>query len=593
MTERDDEATVSVSTDTIVLIPAAGRVSDGVLSLSNISCPAMIPVAGRPVIHWTLSYLNGLGLNRFSIAVSERGLFIEDFVECTVPEEARVDFLVPSKDGGVGRTLLELAMSADAESALVVLGDTHFRFGQDTALQNRPLVLVSPVEESYRWCIAERAHTSDGTVADSESAHSEAGVLAKLHDKVSGLPGPLEALIGVYYFPDLELLRSAAAAAVETAEREECRAELAPILEAIHEETPIHVHRANEWLDCGNPDRQASSHRSLLQERAFHELTIDPVFGTITKHSEKAIDLQDEIEYFESVPDDLAVLFPRVIAQDAIAEPPRVTLEYYGYPTLSEVFLFDRLDAGIWDRIFDHLFRIVIDGFMRFPGKLAPDALTSMYLTKTRARLERLRQSPPFDELLAPGAALSVNGRPCPPWSALWPALERAVRDLEKTLKPTFVHGDLHLGNILYDVRSGICKLIDPRGRFGDRGVYGDPRYDVAKLYHSVYGLYDLIVTDLFSASMDGSDSRNGTEKHYDVELKLRSRPYHRELCSRFERLFFERFDRTEITLITGLLFVSMGPLHYDAPLRQLAMYARGMSLLTDCFPELAGGAAR
>ena len=58
--------------DAIVLIPAAGRVPDGVLSLSNISCPAMIPVAGRPVIHWTLGYLTSLGFKRFLIAVPSR-----------------------------------------------------------------------------------------------------------------------------------------------------------------------------------------------------------------------------------------------------------------------------------------------------------------------------------------------------------------------------------------------------------------------------------------------------------------------------------------------------------------------------------------
>ncbi len=31
--------------DTVVLIPAAGRVAEGVMALSNIGCPAMVPVA--------------------------------------------------------------------------------------------------------------------------------------------------------------------------------------------------------------------------------------------------------------------------------------------------------------------------------------------------------------------------------------------------------------------------------------------------------------------------------------------------------------------------------------------------------------------
>ncbi len=59
-----------------VLIPAAGRVPEGLLALSNISCTALIPVAGRPVIYWTLTYLRSLGLRRFCIAVPQRGLFV-------------------------------------------------------------------------------------------------------------------------------------------------------------------------------------------------------------------------------------------------------------------------------------------------------------------------------------------------------------------------------------------------------------------------------------------------------------------------------------------------------------------------------------
>ena len=32
-----------------LVIPAAGRVPEGLVALSNITCPAMIPVGGRPV----------------------------------------------------------------------------------------------------------------------------------------------------------------------------------------------------------------------------------------------------------------------------------------------------------------------------------------------------------------------------------------------------------------------------------------------------------------------------------------------------------------------------------------------------------------
>jgi len=136
-----------------VLIPAAGRVAEGVMALSNISCPAMVPVAGRPVIHWTLTYLRSLGLKHFVIAVAHRGMFIEDFVAYTFGQNADIQFIVPSKDGGLGLTVHELAEHATTRSSLVVLGDTHFQFKDPKTLEDAsPLVLTSAVEESYRWC---------------------------------------------------------------------------------------------------------------------------------------------------------------------------------------------------------------------------------------------------------------------------------------------------------------------------------------------------------------------------------------------------------------------------------------------------------
>ena len=116
------------------------------------------------------------------------------------------------------------------------------------------------------------------------------------------------------------------------------------------------------------------------------------------------------------------------------------------------------------------------------------------------------------------------------------------------------------------------CSIL--RGSFGAAGIYGDPRYDVAKLYHSIYGLYDFITNDLFHVEVDGGN----------VELAIRARPQHEQILQRFEKVFFPQFNRREILLLTGLLFASMPALHYDAPRRQMAMYARALELLGEVF---------
>jgi hypothetical protein len=195
-----------------------------------------------------------------------------------------------------------------------------------------------------------------------------------------------------------------------------------------------------------------------------------------------------------------------------------------------------------------------------------------MYLGKTRSRVESLTGPPELLRLVNAGPTVIVNGSQLANLSSLWPEINQHAARLSERCNGSVIHGDLCLSNILYDWRTGVCKLIDPRGRFGEAGIYGDPRYDVAKLYHSVHGLYDFIVHDLFHVSYDGTA----------VTLELGVGPHHHDVCTRFEQTFFPRFDRDEILFLTALLFLSMPPLHYDHPRRQIAMYVRGLQLLDE-----------
>lgn len=545
--------------DITVVIPAAGRVPENVMALSNIVCPAMIPVAGRPVIYWTMNYLLGLGVKRFVIAVAARGMFIEDFVNCTFGQVADVQFIVPSVDRGVGGTLLELLGSVTTRSALTVLGDTHFQFADAAILErDQPCVLVHPVDESYRWCIADVA--TDGTVR-------------AFHDKVADLEGPLSALIGVYYFPDAARTRDVASQLVGQSGG---RVEMAQILEALPGN--VMAVEAGDWLDCGNPDRQASSHQSLLQKRAFNELSVDSTLGTIRKSSHHVEKFINEINFLRLLPPEVAVLFPRVVNYSTAWQDPYVTMEYYGYPTLSEMFVFENVDPGAWETVFDHLRKIVTDVLMAHTQPLQARTVTEMYLDKTQARIETLRQSDSAHPIYSLDGGIEINGVQLRSLGQLWPSISRRVEAMGTSATGAITHGDLCFSNILYDLRSRVCKLIDPRGSFGHAGIIGDPRYDIAKLYHSVYGLYDFIVNDLFRVDVSPSGER--------AELFLHRRPQHAEVLRRFEHVFFEHFDRQEILLLTGLLFVSMPALHYDYPKRQLAMYVRGLQLLNESIPE-------
>jgi hypothetical protein len=139
----------------------------------------------------------------------------------------------------------------------------------------------------------------------------------------------------------------------------------------------------------------------------------------------------------------------------------------------------------------------------------------------------------------------------------------------------------LCLSNILFDSRSDRIKVIDPRGlnARGETSTIGDLRYDLAKLTHSVIGLYDYIIAGAF-----------------DVKVALQP-----ELClfelniyadervagvqeAFLKRRFLPAVDTIDIMPMTIILFLSMLPLHADNPQRQKALLANALRLYAQYF---------
>lgn len=554
--------------DCTALIPAAGPVPLGMLASSTLTSPAMIPVAGRPVVHWTIDYLLSLGITKFRIAVPKRGLFVESYVDSVFGAEAAIEFMVPSEDLGPGFTVCELAKGVETVQTLVVLGDTFFRFADPEVMDDAgAFVLTSEVAETYRWCIAER---------------DSSGHIAALHDKVPDLADHRHALIGAYAFPTSVLQKAADRVAKTLTTRGQRPApdgvasgevvSISNLLKEIRHDIPIKMVEAGRWIDCGNPDRQVDAQRMLLAERAFNEITVDAVYGTLTKQSHHVVKFIDEINYLRLLPSEIAVLFPRLLDYDLDPERPSMTMEFYGYPTLSELFVFQSLDPAVWRQIFTKLARILHEGFGAFKRDVTPADSREMLLGKVLRRRDEMELTPALRRVLVDKEPLEVNGTPLRTLAALLDTLELEVEQLTSQAQGSIIHGDLCFSNILFDPRSGIFKFVDPRGSYGSSGIYGDLRYDVAKLCHSVVGEYDFITADLFRASVAGDAAT----------LAIRSRPEHAAIRGAFEDVFFADYPRRSILLMTGLVFLGLPALHFDAPDRQLAFAIRGTQMVNE-----------
>lgn len=562
------------------IIPAAGRISEGLLPMSGRLSSAMVPVAGKPVIYWTLDYLSRLGITKFIIAVREPGQFLEDFVRASFPNLGDVRWVVPDHDYGLGYTMYCCTKHVDTQKALVVLGDTFFTFNSSWTdgdfrnhgeLDDVPMhsfILTTAVTDSYRWCMV--------------GAHD--GKATSFIDKPQLSDASMQAAVGVYGFDDVELLKlcldDAMAGIPGADESAPATIQMSDILKRYLGISPIEVRAPGEWMDCGNADNLAQSHQRLLQQRAFNEVSIDSQLGIFSKKSKNTSKFVDEINYYKLLPPKLSVLFPRVIESSIEVKNEYLSLEYYGYPTLAELWLYENLQTKIWEQIFIRLRDILDSPMAAYRRDIPLNDYRRMYIEKTRERASMISHKSPLGSLLANTNGVTVNGIPCPSFEEVMTDIQEILPEFAADKRQGVIHGDMCFSNILYDLRSRICKFIDPRGSFGQSGIFGDQKYDLAKLYHSVHGLYDFLVNDLFSVHLEGSI----------ISLEVHNRPEHMRVQEVFNSVFFPDFNKQHIQLITGLLFISMPPLHYDKPLRQLAMYATGVRLIAEAQRSKATG---
>lgn len=561
----------SLSERTLVVIPTAGQVPPELVPFTQSRHSALIRLQRKPVIFWTMEYLLGLGFDRFSFAVGRRP---NDAVECFVQQLAgwrsQLVFARPDRDAGlvysVYCALRESEPQRDRfDRVLLVLGDTYFRFPPaDLGAGDRSFILTGrfdPSEDrSEDWCLVRRA---SGSGVAEEYVNKQPG----LEDETLGI------VAGIYFLRDARLFMSCVEAAVAAGE-----GELHTALARYQEVDPIECVDCAEWYDCGHLPNLLRSEQKMVQERSFNEVTLDKVRGIVTKRSSEAAKLRNEIAYYESLPKDLRCLFPRIL--DADLDEPWVALEFYGYPSLSDHLVFNTLHLRIWELVFHKLHSLV----QLFRKELTPPradgsflgACRSMYVDKTRDRLERLRREDVLWREVLGSKELVLNGRVVRNVDALLQEVERCLPSLVRAGDFSLIHGDLCFSNILYDLPTGTCRLIDPRGSFGEPGNLGDIKYDVAKLYHSVDGLYDFIINDLFSVDYAGAPRELTYRIYFDKT----------ELKARFEQAFFAgpAFSQWEILVIEGLLFLSMLPLHTESRSRQFAMFATGLERLETAF---------
>jgi hypothetical protein len=327
----------------------------------------------------------------------------------------------------------------------------------------------------------------------------------------------------------------------------------------------------SRWLDFGHVHTYFDSKRVMTTQRHFNQLRV--VDGVVTKSGADAAKIMAEASWFEQAPAQIKPFLAPYIARTNGGADDTVCgyqLEYLHLAALNELYVFGRLPERVWRRIFG-----ACDAYLRTASSLAatplepplfPDWARLTYLDKTLQRLGAYAAQADID-LDAPW---TLNGRAVPSLRTI--AHEAAAALLAAAEAPSFLHGDFCFSNILFDFRAGRVKTIDPRGTdaLGRPSRFGDLRYDLGKLAHSVLGLYDFIVAGFYMLQVEGQDLafRVLSERCLPVQRLFAHTPFAGRLPAQWQ-----------CYPVMVLLFLSMLPLHADDPRRQQALMANGIRL--------------
>lgn len=536
-----------------VVIPAAGTAKNKVMLHSQMP-DAMTPINGKPVIGYILDDLLDRHVPSATIVLNETDTYTEKYVMRRYAEKIDLRCIRNTELGrGPGYSVL-LGCKDAAAGVLVYLGDTIYKGNLSFT---RDFLITAPFTETpSQWCFVQKKNGALQFINKPEGRSGSSGSI----------------LTGVYFFSNGTHLEKCAQS---IAKRLTCF-EISDILTEYQKQHTFQLVNAAGWYDCGNLENYYRAKVDFLKLRNFNQIRYDNLRGCITKLSDSKKDkIRDEISWYRMLPRSLQIFTPRLVDHNNAIDNPWYTIEFYGYQSLADLFVFESIDISAWDAMITRLFDVLHEFEKEGSGcKISRTQYYKMLYGKLSTRSKSMEGQDWYDDVSS-RENIMVNGELLHNLPHFSEHLRRFTDTMFESSRCGILHGDLCLSNILYDPGNRIFKFIDPRGSFGKRSIFGDIRYDVAKLRHSFVGGYDFILADLFRVAENGGE--------YD--FKLYTEAYNTQVAALFDQEVERRgFDLNEIKVVEALLFLSMIPLHSENKQRQKAMYLTGVALLNEVF---------
>ncbi|MDO4250044.1 MAG: hypothetical protein Q4C68_00890 [Moraxella sp.] len=328
-----------------------------------------------------------------------------------------------------------------------------------------------------------------------------------------------------------------------------------------------------DWHDCGHINTFFDTRAKITTQRSFNSLLIEG--GVVTKSSHKALKMQAEINWFNALPASLKKFRPQFI-ESGVGEDGHqfYRIEFLSLLPLNELYVHGRNRLIFWQRIFN----LIQEYFELSARCMSFDDIWKQAIQHSSDRLYRNKTMLRL-EMFAKDSGKNLDEAVYYQGKDLGSISQIAQNCIDKSLAlpcvPTVMHGDLCFSNMLFDPRGQRLKLIDPRGIDEDDKltIFGNQTYDLAKLAHSVIGMYDFIIAGRYQID----EAAGSPAIIFDIDERLA-----RIQNAFLETEFIKEVGVKQIMPAVVLLFLSMIPLHDDRPDRQEAMMLNAFRLYHD-----------
>lgn len=510
---------------------------------------ALLEVEGKPMVIELIQKYMKKEVNRFVIVTNSSNKsqieeVVNDFFKYA---DLKIDIVVQSEVTGPGVALSLCAEFIDQPVA-IHLADTICEL--EGEYKGNWIGVQEIFSEYSKWCIVET---------------NDRGVVKHLIDKPTQNFSKGYAAIGMYFFEDYYVLRKILSNNKDIRELSDCFIEFMKIKE-------ISIWKFNEWKDIGNLKDYIKYINRSMGCRHFNSLEIDE-WGSCIKKSENKEKLKQEVEWYQNVQE-----FPsikRLIPSIYSVEKDSYSMECLDYPMLSYLFLYKRIPKENWMVLIEKFLELMQSRFWKQTKEVsnARDLCKKMYIDKLEIRMKEWDVKDLLDR-----EYIYINKSRYYGFPALQKFLYEDIEKLLNSIGNNFgvIHGDLVFSNILITPRRLQFKLLDARGNFGENGVYGDVRYDIAKLRQCYHGMYDFIMADAYYF-------KENSEGNYQFALYSQNPIDYLKWDAEIDKM---GYSIDEIEIIEILLFISLIPLHAENKMRQKVFFLRAIQILNQHYFE-------